>query len=190
MISTLFLVASCGNRPVQTDSRPEVSKNPLENKPLEITQRETVTFHRLRKMISRYDCTGNVISRKLETMNNLSKKITIDYEERDNIWSYSVFNRRTRSSGKGLFTHKGQFIVDYSPTAFNMRVKSGLNAVAYSISTCSEVGQDENANPVCTGTEEVAKEGIVQLDVYYSSETLPGEDHIHPTPESCKPETL
>ena len=186
-LSVIFiLLAGCGNN---TSGRNRTSPviDPVQARPLEVTQKETVTFLRQQQMVSRFDCQGILTSRKYETVNSLSKKITINYEYRKKAWDYSVYNRRTKSSQKGPFTTDGRFVTDYAPTVFNMHVKKGINDVEYVFYRCTKITVAPNDEKTCTGTIELEKEGIVQLDVYYTSETLNGEQFIKPSPENCRP---
>lgn len=183
VVSIVMLAGACGKK--SSNSKPERVIDPIHERPLEITQKETINFLRKEQMTSRYNCKGELVSRKLETLNSLSKKITIDYPNRKNAWSYSVYNRRTRSSNRGAITTDGKFVVDYAPTVFNMRVKEGINDVEYIFNKCSQIGKNPQGERVCLGTVTLEKEGMVQLDVYYSSETLAGERFFRPSPESC-----
>lgn len=178
----IVLVASaCGKKDSSSSSKPEQNTNPVRD--LELTQRESVSFTRKEQMVSRYDCAGALTSRKIETTNSLSKKITIEYENRKKAWSYEVYNRRTKSSNKGAFVANGNFIVDYAPTVFNMQVKQGINDIEYTFNRCTETQKNPNGDVVCIGKIEVEKEGLIQVDVTYSATVLPGEQHIRP---SCK----
>ena len=180
----LLTVVSCGKN--TSGKKPSPLINPIQERLLEVTQKEPVTFLRQEKMVSRYDCQGNLTSRKYETMNSLSKKITINYEHRKTAWDYSVFNRRTRSNKKGALTTDGKFVTDYAPTVFNMRVKKGINDIEYAFYRCTHITLDSEGQKKCMGAIELEKEGIVQLDVYYTAETLRGEQIIKPTSESCR----
>jgi hypothetical protein len=178
------VAAGCGRNTSGTQKKNPII-DPIHSRDLEVTQKETVTFLRQEQMINRYDCKGNLTSRKFETMNSLSKKITINYENRKKAWNYSVYNRRTKSSQKGAFTSDGKFITDYAPTVFNMRVKKGLNEVEYAFYRCPKITLDSQGEKICSGVLELEKEGIVLLDVYYTAETLQGEQHIKPSPDNC-----
>ena len=183
-LTLLFIVlaiTACGKKDSGPSSKPEQNTNPVRD--LELTQKEAVSFIRKEQMISRYDCAGNITSRKIETTNSLSKKITIEYENRKKAWSYEVYNRRTKSSKKGAFTDNGNFIVDYAPTVFNMQVKEGINDIEYTFKRCTKTQKNPNGEVVCVGVIEVEREGLIQVDVTYSSTVLPGEQHIRP---SCK----
>lgn len=181
----LFLMAcvSCGKMK-SNDKKPEKSIEQLRES--DLTQKETVKFHRKEQMISRYDCNGHITSRKLETLNSLSKKITINYTNRENAWEYKVYNRRTKNSNRGFGMKNGNFVVDYAPTVFNMRVKSGINDVEYTFLKCPKIEMNPQGVKICTAQLEIEAQGIIQVDVYYSSEVIPGEQHLHPSPESCK----
>jgi hypothetical protein len=182
----LVIVATgCGRNTSGTNRKGPII-DPIHSRELEVTQKETVTFLRQEQMINRYDCKGNLTSRKFETMNSLSKKITINYEHRKKAWNYTVYNRRTKSSQKGAFTTDGKFITDYAPTVFNMRVKKGLNEVEYAFYRCPNITLDAQGEKICSGSLELEKEGMVLLDVYYTAETIPGEQHIRPTPDNCR----
>jgi hypothetical protein len=198
MASVLMLsISACGRKssgsspaavPAPTPAPvPTVTVDPYHTRPLEITQKEDVAFVRQEQMTSRYNCDGTIRSRKIETIDGLSKKITVDYENRKEAWDYAVYNRRTENKNSGFGTMNGNFMVDYAPTVYNMRVKEGINEVEYVFYRCTKVGKKPNGEKICLGTVEVEKEGMVQIDVTYSSVTLPGERHIHPYPESCKP---
>ena len=160
--------------------------DPVFERELEITQNESVSIHRLEQMVSRYNCQNELISRKLETQNSLSKKITIDYSNRKKAWSYSVYNCRTKSSNRGAFTNEGKFVVDYAPTVFNMYVREGVNDVEYTFYKCPKIELNDQNQKVCAEKLEIEKEGIVQLDIHYTSETLPGELHVYPEADSCQ----
>ena len=177
--------ASCGKKS-NDQSGPIATSDSFHSRPLEITQKETVTFIRQEQMISRYDCKGMLTSRKIETINSLSKKITIKYENRKKAWDYAVYNRKTKSQLKGAFVNEGKFVTDYAPTVFNMRVKAGINDVEYIFYRCPSITTNEKGEKTCSAPLEVEKEGIVQLDVYYTSETLANEQHIKPSAESCR----
>jgi hypothetical protein len=178
---TLTLVSACGNKK-SSSHKPKKQADPVVERELELTQREAVSFVRRQQMVTRYDCAGQITSRKLETTNYLSKKITINYEGRKKAWSYEVYNRRTKSRNQGAFTDDGKFVVDYAPTVFNMHVKEGINDIEYVFIRCTQFGKNEKNETICLKTE-VEKEGLIQLDVTYSSEVLPNEQFIHPT---CK----
>ncbi|WPU65430.1 hypothetical protein [Peredibacter starrii] len=179
-------VVGCGKK--SSSSKNTTSGSQLEEKQLEVTQRETVNFHRKEQMTSRYDCDQNITSRKLETLNGLSKKLTINYEFRKNAWNYSVYNRTTKEKKKGFLKVDGNFTIDYAPTLFNMRVKQGINDIEYAFYTCTDISVDPKApgGLKCNKELEIEKEGIVQVDVYYSSEVVPGERHIYMPKEACK----
>ena len=183
IVSLVVLAGACGKKP--SKSKPDRKIDPVHERPLEISQKEIVNFIRKEQMTARYNCKGDLISRKLETQNSLSKRITIDYPNRKGAWSYSVYNRRTRNSNRGAISTEGKFVVDYAPTVFNMQVKDGINDVEYIFNKCSQVGKDPQGQRVCLGTVTLEKEGMVQIDVYYSSETIPGERTYRPSPESC-----
>ncbi|HXH32667.1 MAG TPA: hypothetical protein VNJ01_17850 [Bacteriovoracaceae bacterium] len=184
LMTVALLVSACGAKTSGTAKLHQgVSESePVLERPLEVTQKETVKFHRQEQMTSRYDCKQALVTRRLETVSSLSQSITIDYENRKKAWNYSVYNRRTKSSNRGAFKKEGKFMVDYRPTVFNMQIKPGINDVEYVFKKCSELSPDKSQ---CLKLE-VEKEGIVQIDLYYSSEVLPQERHIHPSPESCQ----
>lgn len=185
LISIALLIltaAACGkNKSNSNSSKPQVE--PIHERQLELTQRESVSFVRREQMVNRYDCKGVLTSRKLETSNSLSSKITINYENRKKAWSYTVYNRRTKSSNMGAFVTDGKFVVDYAPTVFNMRVKAGINDIEYVFNRCTKTQKNPDGETVCIGKVEVEKEGLIQLDVTYSSTVIPGEQTIKP---SCK----
>ena len=60
----------------------------------------------------------------------------------------------------------------------------------YVFERCTEFGKDPNGNVICTGKVETEKEGIIQIDVSYSSEILPGEDILRLSKEICEEEKL
>lgn len=181
LLLTLTLVSACGNKK-SSSSKPKKETDQIV-RDLELTQRESVSFTRREQMVTRYNCAGQISSRKLETTNSLSKKITIDYEGRKKAWSYEVYNRRTKSRNSGAFTANGNFVVDYAPTVFNMHVKEGINDIEYTFKRCTEIGKNAKGEAICIGKIEVEKEGLIQLDVTYSSEVLPTEQFIYST---CK----
>jgi hypothetical protein len=189
LCSLLLCLCACGNKKKSSSGgggTPEVVVDPIHTRPLEITQIEAVHFHRKEQMTSRYDCAGLLESRNIETLNYLSEKLTINYVNRKKASSYSVYNRRTRSQNKGFAVSDGKFIVDYAPTVFNMRVKEGMNDIEYIFNKCIEYGKNPQGERICL-KEELEKEGMIQVDVTYSSEEIPTERHIYRTPESCKP---
>jgi len=189
LLVSLALIAGCGNSNTSGKSKPkdQPTRQPIQYRPLEMTQRETVRFTRRTQMVSRYNCDGKIISRKNETQNSLSKKITVNYDYNPRaFWGFSVLNRRTNSSSRGVAVGIGKFVVDYAPTVFNMRVKEGINDIEYVFTRCSKIVTNDRNEKVCQGQISVEKEGLIQLDVYYMAETIPGEQHLHPTPESCK----
>lgn len=150
-----------------------------ELRPLEITQNEKVNFYRKKQMVTRYDCNGHVTSTKLETVDsNLTATLTAHYANRKKAWSYSVYNRRTKNSGGKK--SKGEFTVAHSPTIFYMHVKNGINDIEYVYNKCTSI-----VGLNCVGEIVVEKEGMLQVDVQYSEEILPGNRDIHPTPGSC-----
>lgn len=177
---TLTLISACGNKN-SSSHKPKKQADPVVERELELTQREAVSFVRREQMVTRYNCTGQIASRKLETTNSLSKKITIEYEGRKKAWSYEVYNRRTKSRNTGAFTTDGKFVVDYAPTVFNMHVKEGINDIEYVFKRCTETGKNQKGETICVGKIEVEKEGLIQLDVTYSSEILPTERFIQAT---------
>lgn len=185
----LVLFASCGPHKSSKPNR-ERSIDPLEayhQRPLDVTQTEDVLLIRKKQIIVRYDCNGHVTSNQLETVNSLSKKLTAHYENRKASWSYDVYNRTTRNGNKGFLVDHGQFIIDYAPTVFNMKVKDGPNDIEYVYKKCSKITEDANHHKICTGEVLAEKEGIVRVNVTYGVETIPGEKYVHPTPEQCKP---
>lgn len=192
ILFSLTLLMACGKS--NTSGKPSIPKpqgqpqmQPNQYRPLELTQRETVNFVRRQQMVTRYDCQGKISSRKIETQNRLSKKITVNYDYNSKtFWSFSVLNRRTNSSARGVAVGIGKFVVDYAPTVFNMHVKEGINDIEYVFKRCSNIVMNERNEKLCQGTIAVEKEGLVQLDVYYVAQTIPGEQHLHPTPENCK----
>jgi hypothetical protein len=186
LIITLGLVyIGCGKNS-SGKHNPESTIDPIHTRPLEITQKETVTFLRQEQMVSRYDCKGGLASRKIETLNSLSKKITINYENRKKAWDYAVYNRKTKSGQKGALVADGKFVTDYAPTVFNMRVKTGINDVEYAFYRCPLITVNAKGEKICSAPLELEKEGMVQLDVYYTAETLAGEQHIRPSPDNCR----
>ena len=179
LLLILTLVSACGNKKASS-SQPKKQTDQNEYRDLELTQRESLAFVRKEQMVTRYNCQGQIASRKLETTNSLSSKITINYAGRKKAWSYEVFNRRTKSRNQGAFTKEGKFMVDFAPTVFNMHVKEGINDIEYVFKRCLEFGKNEKNETICLQTE-VEKEGLIQLDVTYSSEILPTERFIHPS---------
>jgi hypothetical protein len=182
----LLAFSACGRK--HSEKKPSNSSINEAVKVYEVTQREDVHFVRKEKMVSRFDCLGNIVSHKLETQNSLSKKITVDYENRKNAYRFSVVDTKDKSFIRinQYRFKKGVFTIDYAPTLFNLRVKEGQNEIVYAFERCTEYGKDSNGNLICTGKLEIEKEGIVQIDVTYSSEVLPGEDIHRPSKESCK----
>lgn len=188
LLLSIVLLSSLGcGKKSSSSKKPSTEINNETLRPLEITQRETVDFVRKEQKIIRYDCNGHVTSNKLETINSLSKKLTINYENRKGAWSYSVYNRRTKSSQKGLLTENGRFIIDYAPTVFNMHVKEGINDIEYVFKKCPDIGINDDGGKFCKLEPVPEKEGMIQVTVNYSSEIVPGEQHIHRSEESCKP---
>lgn len=180
LLMVLTLVSACGNKKASSN-KPNKQTEQVVYRDLELTQRESVSFVRREQMVTRYNCTGQIASRKLETTNSLSKKITIEYEGRKKAWSYDVFNRQTKSRNTGAFTANGNFVVDYAPTVFNMHVKEGINDIEYVFNRCTDIGKNPKGETICLGKIEVEKEGLIQLDVIYSSEVLPNERIIQPS---------
>ena len=180
-----LIIIGCGKNS-SGNKNPESTVDPIHTRALETTQKETVTFLRQEQMISRYNCQGLLASRKIETQNSLSKKITINYENRKRAWDYTVYNRSTKSAQKGAFVAEGKFVTDYAPTVFNMRVKVGINDVEYVFYRCPLISVNLKGEKICSAPLEVEREGIVQLDVYYTAETLAGEQHIRPSPDNCR----
>ncbi len=184
----LFFTLACGESS-ETSSNGETSIDPLEEyhrRPLETTQYEEVSFKRSRQMTVRYDCQGQVTSQGHETISSISKKMTVDYENRKKAWTYDVYNRTTKSGNRGAFVSEGKFVIDYSPTVFNMRVYEGKNLVEYVFNRCTKIEVNPQGNKICTGELEVEKEGIFEITVFYSEEVIPGVREIYPSPESCR----
>lgn len=183
-----LLVLSCGKKSKKKSE--VVSQNPVEA--LEVTQKETVTFHRLEKMTTQYNCNGEIISRKPVTQNALRKKITVDYEKRKEAWGFSVSNPRDKRFI--LLNHQrfknGTFTIDFASNPFNVLVKEGINNIVYEFRRCPKIIKDPQRGSICEAPLEIEKKGIIQLDVYYSSELLPEENIIRPSKESCKEEAL
>lgn len=191
ILSLLLSLLACGQKKETSSDggNPDTTVNPVKPRPLEITQIEDIHFNRQQQMTSRYDCARRLISRKRETLNSLAKKLTIDYENRKDAWSYSVYNRRTRSRSMGFGMSEGKFVIDYAPTVFNMRVKKGINDVEYIFNKCIEFGKNPQGQKICL-KQELEKEGMVRVNITYSSEEIPTERHIYRSPESCKPSSF
>lgn len=187
----LVSLVSCGRHKSSGPSNVR-SVDPLEayhQRPLEVTQTEDVSLIRKKQIIVRYDCNGHVTSNKLETINFLSKKLTAKYENRKEAWSFDVYNRTTRDGNRGVFVTQGQFVIDYSPTVFHMKVNEGPNDIEYVYKRCTKISEDANHKKICSGELLTEKEGIVRVNVTYDVEIIPGEQTIRPTPEQCKPKT-
>jgi hypothetical protein len=189
-LSVLMLLVACGKPATnsgETGVEPQMPDDPYHSRPLPITQNEEVSFHRREQMTLRFNCAGKLVSKKLETINSLSKTITVDYSNRKKAWSYAGYNRRTRSSNLGFMSAQGKIVIDYAPTVFNMWVKEGDNDVEYVFSRCTQIGKDESTGAtICKGSIETEAEGIVRVHVNYSSEVVWGEREIRPSADACR----
>lgn len=189
-LSALLLLVACGKPATnsgESGTEPQMPDDPYHSRPLPITQHEELSFHRREQMTLRFNCQGKLVSKKLETLKSLSKSFTIDYSNRKKAWSYAGYNRRTRSSNLGFMSSQGKIVVDYAPTVFNMWVKEGENDIEYVFNRCTQVGKDDSTGAtICKGAIEVEAEGIVRINVNYSSEVVSGEREIHPSAEACK----
>lgn len=185
----LLGLSSCGKKN-SGNHKPNFNSLRVSEKVFEVTQKEQVHIVRKEKMVTRYDCQGNETSHKLETQNSLEEKITIEYENRKNAYRFSVVHTKDKSFIRlNQYRFKnGTFKIDFAPNPFNIRVKEGLNEIVYTFERCTEFGKDPNGNVICTGKVETEKEGIIQIDVSYSSEVLPGEDIHRPSKKSCEEE--
>lgn len=186
----MMLTFSCGLKIKDSGVGPVTTIDPLEayhQRPLVTTQLETVRITRKKQVVVRYDCNDHVTSNGLETINSLAKKMTINYENRKNAWSYDVYNRTTRDGKKGAFVSEGKFVIDYSPTVFNMKVNEGFNQVEYVFKKCPNIGKDPYGNKICLGEPVTEKEGIFEIQILYNVDIIPGELIVKPTPEQCRP---
>ncbi len=185
-----MLVSSCGMKITNSGPGTDTWVDPLEDyhkRPLPVTQHETVTFTRKKQIIVRYDCSNHVISNNLETINSLSKKMTINYENRKDAWSYEVFNRTTKDGKRGALVSEGKFVIDIAPTLFNMKVNEGFNQVEYVFKKCTQIGKNPQGQKICVGEQLTEREGIFEIQIVYYVEIIPGEQVVRPTPEQCKP---
>lgn len=189
VLLSLLVLISCGEKSSKKPSLPPqdapVVVDLYHQRPLEITQRELVPLIRKKQMTTRFDCNGHISSRKIETINNLAKRIYINYEGKKKAWSLEVYNRTTKKKGGLLFNAKGSFVIDHSPTVFNMKVDTGINHVEYVFYKCPKIVQ-ENGKKVCKEPLVVEKEGLIEIDVDYQVVELAGEREIRPSLESCK----
>lgn len=183
ILALLVLATSCGKK---KSSAPVLmnAEDTYHSRALSITQKEKINFIRNKQMVSKYDCTKTLISRKLEREEKLTTRIIINYENRKNVWSYSVYNRTTKDGKGTFFTSDGKIYISFRPTVFYMQIKEGINEIEYVFNSCTQVGKDSNGQDVCLGIESVEKEGILQLEVVYSKETLP-EKHVYPDAAEC-----
>lgn len=189
----LLLLSGCGNvmlglvastfTPHHSTSSSQEST--YHTRSLSVTQTYQADFVRKKTMYVYYDCDGNIKSSGYETSNTLSKKLTVDYWNRKSAWSYNIYNRTTKIGFTGL-TNEGKFIVDHSPTFNHIKVNTGTNFIEYVFYKCSSPGQDPQSGfPKCLVPLEVEKEGIMEVNVSYSIELLPGQVDIHPSQETC-----
>jgi hypothetical protein len=184
LLLSLLVLASCGGK--NSSGSHSSSISPLEafhQRPLDITDHKQISFVRKKKMTTQYDCNGLVSSRGYVTQNSLSKKIEVKYPGTRQAWRSDIYNRTTK---KNLILSGAnyKFTVDHSPTAFNLKVDTGTNLIEYAFYDCLQFGLNDKGEKICL-SEETEKEGIIQVDVEYRVDLVPGEDFIYPPKESC-----
>lgn len=185
-VNPFWLVSALTNDSDDSTKKKNKKQREPEWRPLEVSQVDDVYFYRRKQMVVRYDCNGHVTSHKLEKVStNLSKKMTVRYENRKKCWSYSVVNRRTHSRGGTWNKDCGEFTIDLSPHLSRMRVKEGINDVEYVFRRCTKIERDQYGTKKCVGAIEVEKEGILQINVHYQNEILDGTREYRPTPQEC-----
>ncbi len=175
----LMLISSCGGEIIDPNQNSE--KNPQE-----------VTLVRQQQLTKRYDCYGNLISSKLETINSVSKKYEIKPKEIENVWS---FNASNGSEIRGSLTNNtGVFTIDMAPTLLNIRVYSGMNEIRYEFRYCDDQRQRTIQNgdgtsrteTYCANIPTTKEHGSIFINVTYKVEIIPGNRQIRRSAEACR----
>lgn len=144
------------------------------------------TLTREWKTVVRYDCDGNVISKKMETTKSPTKFISISPKTFQNIHS-STFKNLTNGSANPSVIDFHKFTIDMAPTLLNMKVQDGINQISYEFSYCDqpELGQSGVPTGNCLHTPVIRESGSLFINITYKQFWLDGEIHSKPTQDQC-----
>lgn len=179
LFSISILLFSCGGQLIDKDENNE--NNP-----------ESVDLVRKKQRTLRYNCSGELVSNEIETINHVSKRMEVHPDDDDDLWGFSA---TIRGNTKGhLEGSKGIFTIDIAPTVFNLRVYEGLNEVEYKFNYCDDVrvrtitddDGNESKETYCASSVYIGEEGKVYLQVTETVEMIPGEREIRRTGSSCE----
>lgn len=170
-VAAILCMVSC----TEVDPETTSAENPVE-----------ADFVRLNQMHKRYDCGGEVISEKMETINSLSKRYRIASEDAAHVWGFKATSRYSGDTKGSLWGSLGQFTVDLAPTLLNIQIKPGLNEIRYQFSYCYEVVMEpQTGEKQCAHTLEYSDEKSFWLKANYKLKELQGVREIRPSQEEC-----
>lgn len=208
MMATSMLAVSCAKKssknasppPPSATEKPKCATSTDTSLPNDNVLRQTVNLKKERQRVIRKNCTGQVVSDKIETVKDPNQYITIKSFKKfkgvhtsDLVWSLS--NRMTcdgtspRSSDLRWTTVKNDpveysFHVDASPSVFYLHVqKNEVNYINYRL-RLSKLSTDINGASKLD--YDLQEEGTLILTVNYSEEELPGVLEKSPTASECQ----
>jgi len=136
----------------------------------EVSKAHVVSLTKVYQQVLHYDCSGNVISDKIEEINGPDKMLEIKPSNHSkNQITASHFINRTTNDSPGVIISHTKFSVDYDGLISRMEVVSGINQIDYSF----------------TFNDDTSEEGARYINVYYSEETKPGSIEFHPSEKEC-----
>lgn len=152
----------------------------------------THTLTRKRQMTKRFDCNGNVISEKIETINSVSKRFLITAERKEHLWDFwsKAINTEESVESGILWGNQGVITVDIAPTLLHLRVTPGLNEIRYKFSYCYDVvteidPETDTKREKCAHGPVYGDEKSLWLDIQYKVVKLDGVREISPSKEEC-----
>ena len=162
-----------------------------------VIQKKTLDIRRVYQRVRRYNCSGKVISDKVETLLSPKERFSIEgqtFSEGEANIEFRAINRQTCSTTSGdmsfaLFSFeksnrkKKWITADMSPAFFTTQVVRGENMFDYKFTSCLKYSKLKDNSKICA-SERVLEEGTMVVDVVYKEKTRPGILEVEAT--GCK----
>lgn len=137
---------------------------------------------------TRYDCQNQVVSDKLEVVNDSKEFVEIRPASTDGFYS-GIFKNLTNGKSPGCLVGRTKFNINITDTVCDMKVEPGVNKISYRFLYCdnmqSTTDPDGTVSHTCVSTPVEREQGELFIRVEYHESTRPGVREIHPTPSQC-----
>ncbi len=134
--------------------------------------------------VVRYNCTGQLISDKVETVSPPNIYVQTAPQNGYHL-DHADYLNLTTNSRPGCITSQTQFSIDTSPTACNMQVVVGLNQIKYDFYYCDSYITQPNGSANCSAPLKVGESGQLYINIKYQEKSLDGMTEVKPTSNEC-----